>query len=83
MWNPIKKLKTNIARKKFLKAQADQNKKRNEMLNKLRTLRELVHFIDKQLPTRVARKQFWRDFIKNHQTRLEVIDNFIQQLERK
>ena len=65
VYNPIKLYKGYRQKKAKQKKEAAELKKQQDLFVKFRLLYDLVMNIDKQLPNRHAKKQYWRNFIMN------------------
>ncbi len=65
VYNPFTLYKGYRQKKAQAKKEAEDLKKQNALFVKFRLLYTLVMNIDKQLPNRHAKKQYWRNFIMN------------------
>ena len=65
VYNPITLYKGYKQKKTQEKKEAEQKKKEQALFIKFKLLYVLVMNIDKQLPNRHAKKQYWRNFIMN------------------
>jgi len=50
---------------------------------KLQQLRNLVSYINGKLPSRQARKQFWRDFVKHEEFQIQLLDKMIDSMDEE
>ena len=83
----IKSCIIKMAMKKQMKKGKDERteneKARQELLKKFKTLAYFVDWTDKQLSNRKERKRFWGEFTESKQIRKEYFDKFLAQFEKE
>ena len=75
--NPVTLYKT-IQYKRKADAETKKRQDRQEqMFQNFKALGSFVDMIDKQLPNRKSKKQFWKDFISNRTVQKRVFENLV------
>lgn len=76
------KLFFDFKNKKARKQLEIREKNKQEFLMQLKRFHNLITSIDKKLPNRHVRKQFWRDFIHDGTIRQEFIKKIIEDVKK-
>lgn len=74
----IGKFKRLLRDREVKRMMIEQNKKRQEIFNKIRDLKELMNFIDQNLGNRKQKKVFWKKFIEEGSVRNSVINDLMR-----
>lgn len=61
--------------------QTEQEKKREALKIRMHQLRNLLLYINTQLPNRKARRQFWNQFVKSEEMQVHIMDQFLARVD--